>query len=245
LLALPAFAVPSLIAARRAERLRQHVNLDTIAPGRLADHLRTLVFQPAAAKEVKVSRVGPELRRRQHDLWGQVTARQQATQIRAALLAMAGWSIFAVAYIGTLLLLVQRAANGNATPGDVLLGVVLAGQINAQVATGATLVSGLTQAGHSIGLRRWLVDYAQQHTTHGTVHPPAVLATGIRFEGVSFRYPFTDQHVLSGIDLDLPAGSTVALVGENGAGKTTLVKLLAGMYQPNDGQILIDGTGPR
>jgi ATP-binding cassette, subfamily B, bacterial len=48
--------------------------------------------------------------------------------------------------------------------------------------------------------------------------------------------------VLDGIDLHLPAGSAVALVGENGAGKTTLVKLLTGMYQPASGQVLIDGV---
>jgi ATP-binding cassette subfamily B protein len=48
--------------------------------------------------------------------------------------------------------------------------------------------------------------------------------------------------VLDGIDLQLPAGAAVALVGENGAGKTTLVKLLTGMYQPTAGEVLLDGT---
>lgn len=242
LVALPIFAVPSLVAARRAERIRLNANIETIAPGRLANHLRTLILQPASAKEIKVSRVGPELRRRQHDLWQGVTAGQVTAQMRAGYLSIAGWSIFAAAYLATLLLLVQRAADGSANAGDVLLGVVLAGQINGQVATGATLVTGLTQANHSIGLRRWLLSYAQQHAVTGTVEPPRNLVDGIHLEGVSFRYPDTERDVLHAVDLDLPAGSTVALVGENGAGKSTLVKLLAGMYQPSEGRIVVDGT---
>jgi ATP-binding cassette subfamily B protein len=59
---------------------------------------------------------------------------------------------------------------------------------------------------------------------------------------VSFGYPPDGDTVLDRIDLHLPAGTAVALVGENGAGKTTLVKLLTGMYQPTQGQVLVDGT---
>ena len=66
--------------------------------------------------------------------------------------------------------------------------------------------------------------------------------TGIRLEGVSFAYPGTDRLVLDDVDLDLPAGSVVALVGENGAGKTTLVKLLCKLYEPTAGRILVDGA---
>src|SRR5690606_13788959 len=55
-------------------------------------------------------------------------------------------------------------------------------------------------------------------------------------------YPGTDRLVLEGVSLELPAGSVVAVVGENGAGKTTLVKLLAKMYEPTAGRILVDGV---
>jgi ATP-binding cassette, subfamily B, bacterial len=59
---------------------------------------------------------------------------------------------------------------------------------------------------------------------------------------VVFAYPGAEDPALGPIDLDLPAGRTIALVGENGAGKTTLVKLLCGMYRPTAGQIAVDGT---
>lgn len=63
----------------------------------------------------------------------------------------------------------------------------------------------------------------------------------IRLEGVSFRYPGNQEPVLSGIDLTIRPGETVALVGENGAGKTTLVKLMLGLYRPTSGSVLLDG----
>lgn len=68
------------------------------------------------------------------------------------------------------------------------------------------------------------------------------LEKSIRFEHVFFSYPGTDREVLSDIDFEIPAGSTVALVGESGGGKSTMMDLLAGFFVPVKGQILIDGT---
>src|SRR4029079_9661191 len=66
----------------------------------------------------------------------------------------------------------------------------------------------------------------------------------VAFEGVRFTYGRGDE-VLHGIDLDVPAGTTVALVGHTGAGKSTIAKLLARFYDPTHGQITIDGTDLR
>lgn len=71
---------------------------------------------------------------------------------------------------------------------------------------------------------------------------PAKLNQGIRLEQVSFIYPGTSKRVLDNVSLSLPAGAVVAVVGENGAGKTTLVKLLAKLYEPTSGFILVDGA---
>jgi ATP-binding cassette subfamily B protein len=67
----------------------------------------------------------------------------------------------------------------------------------------------------------------------------------IRFENVHFRYPGQAADVFTGLDLEIPAGRSLAIVGENGAGKTTLVKLLARLYDPDGGQITVDGTDLR
>ncbi|MFI8420375.1 ATP-binding cassette domain-containing protein [Streptomyces sp. NPDC085479] len=75
--------------------------------------------------------------------------------------------------------------------------------------------------------------------------PAAAPADAIRFEDVGFRYPHGSRTVLDGLDLDLPAGRSTAVVGVNGAGKTTLIKLLAGLYEPTSGRITVDGADLR
>ncbi|MBY8881446.1 ATP-binding cassette domain-containing protein [Actinacidiphila acidipaludis] len=71
---------------------------------------------------------------------------------------------------------------------------------------------------------------------------PDRLADGIRLENLGYTYPGAAGPVLRGLDLAVPAGSSVAVVGENGAGKSTLVKLLHGLYPPGTGRILLDGA---
>src|SRR5205809_2108383 len=94
------------------------------------------------------------------------------------------------------------------------------------------------------GSRRlaWLEDYAASVAASGDLLVPSVLRRGIRLDHVSFAYPGTPRVVLDDVTLTLPAGSVVAIVGENGAGKTTLVKLLAKMYEPSSGSIMVDDT---
>jgi ATP-binding cassette subfamily B protein len=89
----------------------------------------------------------------------------------------------------------------------------------------------------------WLEDYAASFAASADLGVPARLTDGIRFEHVSFAYPGTERLVLDDVNLELPAGVVVAIVGENGAGKTTLVKLVAKLYEPDTGRILVDGAG--
>jgi ATP-binding cassette subfamily B protein len=94
------------------------------------------------------------------------------------------------------------------------------------------------------GSRRlaWLEDYAASLVASADLPVPADIRRGIRLEHVSFAYPGTSRLVLDDVSLELPAGSVVAVVGENGAGKSTLVKLLAKLYEPSSGSILVDAT---
>ncbi len=75
--------------------------------------------------------------------------------------------------------------------------------------------------------------------------PAPASATGIVFEDVGFRYPGKDAWALRHVELAVPAGESLALVGENGAGKTTLVKLLTRLYEPTEGRIVLDGRDLR
>jgi len=74
---------------------------------------------------------------------------------------------------------------------------------------------------------------------------PVPMREGVRFEGVGFRYPGAERWAVRNLTFTLHAGEVLALVGENGAGKTTLVKLLARLYDPDEGRILLDGRDLR
>jgi ATP-binding cassette subfamily B protein len=74
---------------------------------------------------------------------------------------------------------------------------------------------------------------------------PARVTGHVRLEDVSFAYPGADRPALSGVDLDVPAGRTLALVGETGSGKTTLASLIARLYDPGSGSVRIDGVDIR
>jgi ATP-binding cassette, subfamily B, bacterial len=79
----------------------------------------------------------------------------------------------------------------------------------------------------------------------GARQVPVPIRTGVVFENVGFRYPGSERWAVRGLDFSLAPGERIALVGENGAGKTTLVKLLARLYDPVEGRILLDGVDLR
>ncbi|MGH7237011.1 MAG: ATP-binding cassette domain-containing protein [Candidatus Saccharimonadales bacterium] len=93
-----------------------------------------------------------------------------------------------------------------------------------------------------------LYGFAEYRYITETLQPPSVPSTDVQLpqphialNGVDFRYPETADLALRGVSLDIPFGSSIAIVGENGSGKTTLTKLLLGLYQPTSGQLLVNG----
>jgi ATP-binding cassette subfamily B protein len=124
--------------------------------------------------------------------------------------------------------------------------VTLATQFSLQMTNGLALLGFVHRA--AAGLRRFV--RLGEEVAASAAPPPtgavgdlsATDSDGIRLEGVTFRYPGGEADVLHDVDLHLPPGRSVALVGENGAGKSTLLKLLAGLYRPTAGRVLVDGV---
>ena len=148
--------------------------------------------------------------------------------------------LFGLGYVGAVVFVASRP---DASSGDVLLVLAAGSRLSSYIGSAAGEV-GFLRGVWMDGSRRlaWLEDYAAAVASGADTDAPTQLASGIRLDHVSFRYPGKDQLALDDVTVDLPAGAVVALVGENGAGKTTLVKLLCGMYGPSDGRILVDGV---
>ena len=243
LLVLPFFSFPSLWTGARSRSIVQQARESSAAQGRLLDHLLGLSAGVTGGAEARIFGIGGEISDRARVLWDERAEVIARAQLRASLLQAAGWATFAVGYAAAIVWVVLRALEGDATAGDVLLVVVLAAQVNGQVGQSVALLGTSLDAAKAVDRWLWLQDYAAGTAAPAdAVPPPRPLREGISLRGVTFRYPGTDTDVLHDVDLDLPAGASVAIVGQNGAGKTTLVKLLCRFYAPTSGTITVDGV---
>jgi ATP-binding cassette subfamily B protein len=244
LLLLPLVAFPPLFTGRRAQLILDRAREETAADTRLAMHFFRLATSAGPAKELRVFRLQDEVRRRHRELWERTTRGLWRAQLEAMALRAAGQLVFAAGYVAGVLLVVNDAIAGQRSVGDVVLAITLAAQVNQQVAAAVQLLHDLQRIARAHARFEWLEKYLADREPRSPEQPvPDRLRTGIRFEGLTFRYPGTDRTVLQDVDLVFPAGSTVAIVGENGAGKSTLVKLLCRFYEPTSGRIWIDGVG--
>jgi ATP-binding cassette subfamily B protein len=243
LLFLPIVALPPLLTGQRAQAIEDRARQETAQDSRLATHLFHLATQAGPAKELRVSRLAGEIERRHDALWERSTRRLWRAQVRAAALRAVGQLVFAAGYVAGILLVVNDAISGHRSVGDVVLAITLAAQVNQQVSLAVGFLHDLGRISRAYALFGWLerqVAETAPRTPDQAV--PERLADGLRLNDVSFRYPGTGRTVLENVNLHIPAGSTIAIVGENGAGKSTLVKLLCGFYEPTAGSITIDGS---
>ncbi|GGK72866.1 ATP-binding cassette domain-containing protein [Mangrovihabitans endophyticus] len=242
LCALVLLAVPPLYFSRRASALLARARDESAEGERRERRLHRLCTSPGAAKELRISGSDQDVDRRASDYWDGVTVRLVRAMRAASLWQIAGWAGFAVGYLAALAFVADEVSQGRGTPGDLLMVASLSAYLRTQLSTTVTGLSQLAEGRHTIRHLRWLQAHTRQQAHRGTTPAPERLTDGIRLSGVTFTYPGTDQPVLRNVDLHLPAGSTVAVVGINGAGKTTLVKLLTGMYEPAQGDVLVDGV---
>jgi ATP-binding cassette subfamily B protein len=238
LLLLAVFALPSAMAAFWRPDVENRAYEQGAQDQRLSLHLFDLATTAAPGKDVRVLRIGERIAFGRREAWERWYARMSRARWGTALWNALAWAVFGAAYVGAVAFVVWGM---RATTAQVLLvlaaGAGLAGYIRAAVGE-----IGFLRGFWADGSRRlaWLEDYAEKEAAAGELDPPAVLHDGIRFERVSFAYPGASRLALDEVSFTLPARAVVAIVGENGAGKTTLVKLLAKMYEPQSGQILID-----
>jgi ATP-binding cassette, subfamily B, bacterial len=243
LLLLPVTAAPPLVADRIAKRITKRSADEMAADRRLAGLVFDLSANASAAGELRSYGLAPRLKSLHASLTGSLD-RRAAREARKVLAVQAsGWLLYAAGLMAAIAFVVVRASDGAISLGTVLMTVSLIRRSRAQLASAASGSAGMISTLATADRLLWLEDHHNAATAAaGSAEAPARLATGITIRDLSFQYPGTDRLVLSGLNLTLPPGATVAVVGENGSGKTTLVKLLLGLYQPTSGAILADGV---
>jgi ATP-binding cassette subfamily B protein len=233
-------AVPLLVVAVWRPKVEKRTE-ERVAPhGRLGRHLFVVATTPPPGKEVRVTGNAADLVARRRTAWEAWFGPLQSTHLVSACWLTLTWALFSAAFV----VAVAWVALGlDATPGAVVLVLTAGGRLSAYVGSAVGELGFLRGIWLDSAQRlAWLEDFAARQNADTDLAPPDRLTEGLRFEGVSFVYPGTTREVLRDVDLTLPAGSVVAIVGENGAGKSTLVKLLARMYAPTRGRITADGT---
>ena len=248
---LPLCAVVPVLLERTAQSTVEGARERTAERLRLAKHLLELATSTGPVRELRLFGAEDEILRRQRGAWDEVTTAMWRAQLKAAVYRAAGQGFFALGYGGAIAAELYSALHGHASAGDLVLVITLAVQVSVQVSGTLSVLSLLQVAARTtdrIGDLRAVAAAAPASSAGaalaGAADPagvPGRLTRGITLEDVSFTYPGAERPVLSGVSMDIPAGSVLALVGENGAGKSTLVKLLCGLYQPTSGRILIDG----
>jgi ATP-binding cassette subfamily B protein len=244
LLSLLVFATVPLWLNRYGRAKVTAAQLAVAEPVRLQRHLFDLCTSPVAGKEIRLAGTGEQLVRRQAALWDEAVLTRFRAGIASAVVSAAGWCVFALGFAASMVLIVRRTADGHGSVGDLVFAIVVGSQLRGAL---ESAVHRSVETGNSARLLApylWLLDYHAARTAQSGagLAPPDRLRGGITFENVTFCYPATARSVLDTLNVHLPAGSVVAVVGEYGSGKTTLVKLLAKLYQPQAGRILVEGV---
>jgi ATP-binding cassette subfamily B protein len=240
LLLLAVFAIPTVLTSAWRPAVERAAHERGAKFGRLARHLFTTATTATPGKEVRVTGIGDRLMTARRAAWERWYGPVASARWRSAQWHSLAWAVFGGAYAGAVVFV---SVGLGASAGDVLLVLAAGARLSAYI--GATVGEiGFLRGIWMNGAQRlaWLEDYAAALMAAADQPVPARLTQGIRFEHVSFAYPGTDRLVLNDVNLHLPAGAVVAIVGENGAGKSTLVKLLAKLYEPTSGRIVVDSV---
>ena len=243
LIALLAIALlPAFIGEAHFNAQSYSLNYLRTPERRELDYIRQTGASAETAKEVKIFGLNAFLIARYRQLATSFFEANRTIALRRARWGSVLSAIGTVAYYVAYAYIVWRTLHGDFSIGDLTF---LAGSFRRLRNLLEDLLLGFSQVA---GQALYLDDLFSFFDIEPEIVPPEnprpfplPIKSGFRFDNVGFRYPGAERWAVRGLAFELRAGETLALVGENGAGKTTLVKLLARLYDPDEGRILLDG----
>lgn len=245
-LALAVATVPHLVMVQRLLDLEYRALARGSRSAREMDYCARIATEPAAAKEVRVFALGAFFLERFQARLAAALAEVGRARLAQMRLALLFGGLHALALAGGFWYVASQATAGRLTPGDLALYVNAVAQVEAILmflpGWGYTMFGLLP---HARGFFHFLDTAAPSIALPPRgqgYRVPADFHFGIEFRRVRFHYPESAEPVLHDVSFLLPAGKVTAVVGANGAGKSTLVKLLTRMYDPEAGDILLNGT---
>ncbi len=238
---VPALLVRMYFTRFMYEWQRERTQLD-----RRSGYLDWLVTSDTTAKEMRLGGLGRYFSDRFRRIRGRIRREQlrigRLRTVSELLVALIG----SAAFFGALAFLTVQTARGNTSVGDLAMFLLIFQRAQSLGQETVRQVSSLYEDHLYLGFLFDFLSIEPRVQSPDEPEPvPDSPATGIRFEGVGFRYRDGSPEVLSDIDLEMPPGRITALVGANGSGKTSLVKLLCRLYDPTAGRITFDGIDIR
>jgi len=245
-LALLASTLPALYVVLR-NTVRQHEwRMRTTPDERQTWYYDWLLTSYEAASELRLFALGERFQKAYADLRRRLRGEKFELAKSQAIGEFAAGALALAAGAASLLWMAWRAIHGWITPGDLALFYQAFQQ---GLGLMRSLLENLGQLYYSSLFLGNLFEFlGLEPTVLNPASPspaPAMLESGIRFDGVTFQYPGARTPTLSDFSLTIPAGRIVSLVGPNGAGKSTFVKLLCRFYDPVEGRIELDGRDLR
>ena len=204
-----------------------------------------ILSSPQPTKEIRLFNLGDFLLKKALNHLGRVQTEERNQQVyelrRQTLISVLGGIV-----TGTLTFVIfYRAFQNQISLGDVTFYISAIVALQGGLAGLAKSLGGVNEGVLQYSYYRDLMALPEPLDIEYTPQPISDLKLGIEFRNVSFRYSDDHQWILRNVNLFIPSGKSLAIVGLNGAGKTTLVKLLTRLYDPTDGQILWDGIDIR
>ena len=246
LLLLIVGVIPAFLGESHFAFLGYATNFRQTPVRRELDYLRVLGGSREAAKEIKLFGLKEFLIERFTGLSDQIY-RENVGLARRRLVAGAFLSMVGTAgYYSAYVFIVWRTIHGVLTIGELtfLSGAIVQASGNIQQLF-STLASIADQALFLTDLLAFFEMRPTVFSKPNALPAPRPMVSGFEFRNVSFRYPGSSRLILDRLNFQLRPGERVALVGENGQGKTTIVKLMTRLYDPLEGQILLDGIDLR